>query len=156
MILSLEPSGTNASASIAAVSGLRTAHLRTEAFSIGKYLRHMSNGGRSPSSTSERTSPFPGFGFLLKSGFLGLSEPFLVLFRSSITSSSLRDTSLEPALATSEEGSDRDRQGLFLKIVLRKLWLLQIPVCRKMRERGMRFIFSVMTTPLVCTSFSRL
>lgn len=57
MILFFDPSGTNLSASIAAVSGLRTTDLWAEILSVGKYLRHIFKGGNSPVGTSGRTSP---------------------------------------------------------------------------------------------------
>ncbi len=82
IILSLEPSGTNVSASIAAVSGLRTTDLWEATFSVRKYLRHNSMGGNSPGGTSGRTSPrrgaFPFFGSTGLFSFFGFGFSFLV------------------------------------------------------------------------------
>lgn len=108
MILSFEPSGTNASASIAAVSGLRTEHLWPEAFSMGKYLRHISMGGKSPAGTSGRTSPGRRLAFPLAFAL----------------------TSREPAFEGFKDDFDRYRQELFVKAVLRSL-CLQSPVLRR-------------------------
>lgn len=126
IILSLEPSGTNVSASIAAVSGLRITDLRETTFSVRKYLRHNSMGGNSPGGTSGRTSPrrsfdcslFLGCTGVLGPSFLGFRVLFAFTFCSETASSccfedwvKVRAPSRRPALG---DASKRNRRVLLL------------------------------------------